>query len=86
MIFEVIDFDPEKIEIKGGARFLAFSIFKCFYDDAMTERLLNHYANRTLIVSCTITPKSRAKVCAQWEMSLSPRYLATDRSKAVIVV
>ena len=26
--------------------------FKCFYDDALTE-LGNHYANRTLIVSCT---------------------------------
>ena len=25
---------------------------KCFYDDALTE-LVNHYANRTLIVSCT---------------------------------
>ena len=24
----------------------------CFYDDALTE-LVNHYANRTLIVSCT---------------------------------
>ena len=26
LIFEVIDFDPEKIERKGGARFLAFNI------------------------------------------------------------
>ena len=26
--------------------------FKCFYDDALTE-LVNHYANRILIVSCT---------------------------------
>ena len=25
---------------------------ECFYDDALTE-LVNHYANRTLIVSCT---------------------------------
>ena len=24
----------------------------CFYDDTLTE-LVNHYANRTLIVSCT---------------------------------
>ena len=47
--------------------------FKCFNDDALTE-LGNHYANQTLIVSCTIlgiAPKSRAKVCAQWRMSLS---------------
>ena len=29
-----------------------FSLFKCFYDDASAE-LVNHYANRTLIVSCT---------------------------------
>ena len=36
-----------------------------------------------------ITPKSRAKVCAQWRMSLSPppgSLLATDRSKAVYLV
>ena len=26
--------------------------FKCFYHDALTE-LVNYYANRTLIVSCT---------------------------------
>ena len=64
---------------------------------------MNHCANRTLIISCTmelvtehklflvqrITPKSRAKVCAQWRMSLSPHpgsLLATDRSKAVVLV
>ena len=28
LIFEVIDFDPEKIKRKGDARFLAFSIYK----------------------------------------------------------
>ena len=28
LIFVVIDFDPEKIERKGGARFLAFSIYQ----------------------------------------------------------
>ena len=28
MIFEIIDFDPEKIERKGGARCLAFSLYK----------------------------------------------------------
>ena len=38
-----------------------------------------------------IAPKSRAKVCAQWRMSLSPpsspgSLLATDRSKAVVLV
>ena len=33
-----------------------------------------------------ITHKSRANVCAQWMMSLSPRQLATDPSKAVILV
>ena len=27
LIFVVIDFDPEKIERKGGASFLAFSIY-----------------------------------------------------------
>ena len=34
------------------------------------------------------TPKSRAKVCAQCRMSLSPpgSLLATDRSKAVVLV
>ena len=35
------------------------------------------------------TPKSRAKVCAQWRMSLSPRgllHVATDRPKAVVLV
>ena len=35
-----------------------------------------------------ITPKSRAKVCAQWRMSLSPpgSLLATKCSKAVALV
>ena len=51
---------------------------------------MNHYANRTFIVLVLrITPKSRAKVCAQWRMSLSPppgSLLATDRSKAVVLV
>ena len=28
LIFQVIDFDPEKIERKSGARYLAFSIYK----------------------------------------------------------
>ena len=32
-----------------------------------------------------ITPKSRAKVCAQWRMSPGS-LLATDRSKAVVLV
>ena len=31
---------------------LHISKLKCFYGDALTE-LVNHYANRTLIVSCT---------------------------------
>ena len=53
-----------------------------FYDDALTE-LVNHYANRTLIVSS----KSRAKVCAQWRILKPPgSLLATDRSKAVVLV
>ena len=39
-----------------------------------------------LFIVLRITPKSRAKVCTQWRMSLSPRLLATDRSKAVILV
>ena len=39
-----------------------------------------------------ITPKSRAKICAQWRMSLSPALnppgslLATDLSKVVVLV
>ena len=49
---------------------------------------MNHYANRTLIVSCT--PKSRAKVYAQWRILKPPpppcSLLATDRSKAVVLV
>ena len=32
--------------------FSLFHPYKCFYDDALNE-LVNHYANRTLIVSCT---------------------------------
>ena len=31
---------------------IVFSWFKCFYDNALTD-LVNHYANRKLIVSCT---------------------------------
>ena len=46
---------------------------------------MNHYANRILIVLVLrITPKSKAKVCVRWKMSLSPPIVATDRSKAVI--
>ena len=50
---------------------------------ALTE-LVNHYANRTLFVSCTKDyTKSRAKVCAQWRILKTPgSLLATDRSKA----
>ena len=34
-----------------------------------------------------ITPKSRAKVCAQWRILKPPgSLLATDRSKAVVLV
>ena len=38
-----------------------------------------------------ITPKSRAKVCAQWRVSLSPppplgSLLSTDRSKGLVLV
>ena len=50
---------------------------------------MNHYSNRTSIVSLLkIAPKSRVKVCAQWRVSLrSPgSLLATDRSKAVVLV
>ena len=41
-----------------------------------------------LFLVLRITPKSRVKVCAQWRMSLSPpgSLLATDRSKAVVLV
>ena len=50
---------------------------------------MNHYANRTLIVFrvLRITHKSRAKVCTQGRMSLSPPVACTaDRFKAVIWV
>ena len=42
---------------------------------------------RTVLV-LRITPKSRAKVCAQWRILKPPpgRLLATDRSKAVVLV
>ena len=57
---------------------------------SMMTELVNHYANRTLFLVLGIAPKSRAKVCAQWRMSLSPpppgSLLATDRSKAVVLV
>ena len=63
-----------------------FSWFKCFYDYALTE-LVNHYANRTLFLVLRITPKSRAKVCAQWRVLNSPgSLLATDCSKVVVLV
>ena len=53
----------------------------------MTE-LVNHYANRTLLfLVLRITPKSRAKVCAQWRIPKPPgSLLATDRSKVVVLV
>ena len=31
---------------------IVFKLFKVFFDDVLTD-LVNHYANRTLIVSCT---------------------------------
>ena len=39
-------------------------------------------------VTLKFAPKSRAKVCVQWRMSFSPpgSLLATDRSKAVVLV
>ena len=41
-----------------------------------------------LFLVIRITPKSRAKVYAQWRMSLGPpgSLLATDHSKAVVLV
>ena len=57
-----------------------------FYDDALTE-LVNHHANRTLFLVLRITPKSRTKVCAQSRVLKRPgSLLATDRSKAVVLV
>ena len=49
---------------------------------------MNHYANRTLIVSVLrIKPKSRAKVCAQWRILKPPgSLLATACSKRVVLV
>ena len=45
--------------------------------------LNEHY----LFLVLGIAPKSRAKVCSQWRMSLSPLVAcAADRSKAVILV
>ena len=45
-------------------------------------------AEHWLFLVLWITPKSRAKVCAQWRMSLRPpgSLLATDRYKAVVLV
>ena len=55
-------------------------------DDALME-LVNHYANRKLFLLLGIAPKSRAKVCAQWRILKPPgSLLATDRSKAVVLV
>ena len=51
LIFVVIDFDPEKIDRKGGASFLAFSIYgfqvyiyaqKALFCLAPTEKLLSN--------------------------------------------
>ena len=49
---------------------------------------MNHYTNRTIIfLVLRITPKSRAKVCAQWRIPKPPgSLLVTDRSKAVVLV
>ena len=53
----------------------------------MTE-LVNHYANRTLMfLVLRTTPESRVKDCAQWRILKPPgSLLATDRSKAVVLV
>ena len=49
--------------------------------------LVNHYANRTLFLVLGIAPKPRAKVCPQWRILKPPgSLLATDRSKAVVLV
>ena len=40
-----------------------------------------------MVLVIRITPKSRAKVCAQWRILKPPgSMLATDRSKAVVLV
>ena len=48
-----------------------FSLFKCFYDDALTE-LVNHNTYRTSIVSCELHINLGVKVWAHWKISLSP--------------
>ena len=50
--------------------------------------LVSHYANQHyLFLVLGIAPKSRAKVCAQWRILKPPgSLLATDRSKAVVLV
>ena len=48
MIKSSSDLETKQSEMKSRPKIKV----KCFYDDALTE-LVNHYANRTLIVSCT---------------------------------
>ena len=43
MILEVIDFDPEKIERKGGARFLAFSIYDLWKNAMVIKAEISHF-------------------------------------------
>ena len=63
---------------------------KCwnFEKNNKTRNKMNHYANRTLNVSCTKN-YTQIKICTQWRMSLSFPHgslLATDRSKAVVLM
>ena len=44
LIFVVIDFDPEKIERKGGASFLAFSIYQFREDYEATKSVYKIYS------------------------------------------
>ena len=52
LLFEVIDFDPEKVERKGGARFLAFSIVD--NRNLMHITLLHSQAQRNIIIQIII--------------------------------
>ena len=38
--------------LSNDSEYKGICVFKCFYDDALTG-LVNLYANRTIIVSCT---------------------------------
>ena len=75
--------------INGMTLILILLIFRSLMAMSLNAPLMVYiYLNLFAFLVLRITPKSRAKVCAQWRMSLSPPggLLATDRSKAVVLV